>query len=561
MESKKEGTVIEKFDSSNIHGNLDKLQKLGALISDPQHGFKVENRKFHGTTWKSVFLGNEAVTWLTDHTTAKTREEAIQIGNDLLQIGLFSHVTYEHELMDKDYFYRFNDFEASSEGGEQPPGSFGIPVLGETLAISEDIPGFFVSHSLKYQGFFKTHFFFNKVVCFGDPEGIELANDEKTVVRKDAFPPHWMNLFCKGDRNQMTVNMLDGEHHLKRKAQLLSAFTDEAMASYLPVLEDILKRHLEDWSKTKTFKWTDKLKLLCFEESFKILLGIDGTPSLSKSFDKFTSGFASLPVNLPGSMLSKAYKGRDSILKVIQETIAQRKQEKNKGPDALTHLLEEQQKDNELNDTVLSYECLHFTLASMSPMFTLHTFLLVELSHRPEIFEQMKKEVQEHCPQGALTLDILQKLTYINQVVKETKRLYGGNAVPIQAAKVACPFDFRGRHVPNGWQVIECLGATCQSPKVYTDPEKFDPDRFSEQRHEDQRHKCAFVPQGIVPPQKTHGCAGWQFSTILLQAFIVHLIRGGYTWKLAEKQRLEINAASLPSLPKDGVLVESFGPK
>jgi len=270
-------------------------------------------------------------------------------------------------------------------------------------------------------------------------------------------------------------------------------------------------------------------------------------------------GFASLPINLPGTTLSKAYSGRDKMLALIEKSIQDHKKLPSSEKDAVFYLLQEQEKpDSNLTDEMIAYEMLHFMIASMAPMYTLHTYLLFQLSQNLEMLKQVTKEVQTHCPEGPITLEGISKMHYTMQVIHEVKRFYAGYAVPLSWGKVANPICHQGKLVPKGWGVIGSFYSVSHSPTMFSDPEKFDPERFSETRAEHKKHPHAFVPQGIIENvEKTHGCAGYHYSNILLKVFLVHLLRGEkYSWSLLPKQKFERDPAAIPGVPIDGLKVE-----
>jgi len=57
---------------------------------------------------KNTFVGRDAVTFLVTSNMAKTRQDAVRIGQILLQqFGLFEHVSKKHSFKDKRYTYKF----------------------------------------------------------------------------------------------------------------------------------------------------------------------------------------------------------------------------------------------------------------------------------------------------------------------------------------------------------------------------------------------------------------------------------------------------------------------
>jgi cytochrome P450 len=92
-------------------------------------------------------------------------------------------------------------------------------------------------------------------------------------------------------------------------------------------------------------------------------------------------------------------------------------------------------------------------------------------------------------------------------------------------------------------------------PEIYPEPTKFDPERFGPERHEQDRHPHAFVPNGAGDAHKNHKCAGYEFAPLMLQVFLVELLRGGYRWTFAPDQDLSLDCAKVPPEPRDRMRV------
>ncbi|MCJ1341804.1 vacuolar membrane-associated protein iml1 [Bachmanniomyces sp. S44760] len=87
-------------------GNLN-LQSLAPIIQG-ERGVRSVDRRWHWRLHQSSFIGFELVTWLLNNfRDVDTRAEAVELGNELMNAGLFEHVEKRHELRDGNYFYRF----------------------------------------------------------------------------------------------------------------------------------------------------------------------------------------------------------------------------------------------------------------------------------------------------------------------------------------------------------------------------------------------------------------------------------------------------------------------
>ncbi|MGF1496926.1 MAG: mechanosensitive ion channel domain-containing protein [Elainellaceae cyanobacterium] len=89
----------------NRRANLD----LPALVNlmQAEGGVRVGDRRYRFNIYPACFTGGEAVEWLVQHR-GHTREEAVGVGQQLLEQGLIYPVTETAGFQDGYYFYRFD---------------------------------------------------------------------------------------------------------------------------------------------------------------------------------------------------------------------------------------------------------------------------------------------------------------------------------------------------------------------------------------------------------------------------------------------------------------------
>lgn len=69
------------------------MQDLAVLALRMQQGVEVRDRHWHLKRYSACFVGREAVTWLLHGAgVAATKDEAIALGNAMMQLGLLAHV-------------------------------------------------------------------------------------------------------------------------------------------------------------------------------------------------------------------------------------------------------------------------------------------------------------------------------------------------------------------------------------------------------------------------------------------------------------------------------------
>jgi potassium efflux system protein len=102
--------LTEFLDWSAICQSSDPLSatELQILVSQMRgtNGVEIRDRRFGLHVYARCFVGTEAVEWLMQ-TQLASREEAIRLGQTLMEQGLLHHVTDEHFFKDDYLFYRF----------------------------------------------------------------------------------------------------------------------------------------------------------------------------------------------------------------------------------------------------------------------------------------------------------------------------------------------------------------------------------------------------------------------------------------------------------------------
>ncbi len=124
-----------------------------------------------------------------------------------------------------------------------PPGSLGLPFLGETMKLPADPYVFTMSRTRQHRGVWKTRILGDTVVFFAGPDAFSSFADPDNFARRGASPKALEKML-----HPDAVILLDDERHEVRKHALLSAFTDEALESYLPGVFTVFRRFADGWS-------------------------------------------------------------------------------------------------------------------------------------------------------------------------------------------------------------------------------------------------------------------------------------------------------------------------
>jgi len=100
---REQGEMVDLAD--DLHYKIKKEMKSSGLVQD---------RRYHLRLYLHCFVGREAVAWMMDKY-GFSRDEAVRVGNAMLEEGLLYHVTREHPFRDDYLFYRLREPETDQD--------------------------------------------------------------------------------------------------------------------------------------------------------------------------------------------------------------------------------------------------------------------------------------------------------------------------------------------------------------------------------------------------------------------------------------------------------------
>ena len=104
------GRPVQLLPESDLYqrSNLN-IASLAETIQT-EKGVRMLDRRWHLRLHYNCFIGFELTTWLLQNfRDIDTRDEAVELGNELMQSGMFQHVEQRHNFRDGNYFYQIAD--------------------------------------------------------------------------------------------------------------------------------------------------------------------------------------------------------------------------------------------------------------------------------------------------------------------------------------------------------------------------------------------------------------------------------------------------------------------
>ncbi|MEG4286052.1 cytochrome P450 [Microcoleus sp. A006_D1] len=425
-----------------------------------------------------------------------------------------------------------------------PPGSLGLPLIGDTLNFLQDSQ-FAKKRHQQYGPIFKTSILGQPTVFVSGQEANLFVLSHENQYFVVSWPPSTKALL-----GPLSLALQTGAEHQNRRKLLYQAFQPRALAGYIGGMEDITERYLQRWTQMSEFAWYPELRNYTFDVAGKLLVGIDNgsETALGHYFETWCDGLFSIPLDVPWTKFGKAKKCRDLLLAELENIIRDRQEQAPGGNDALGLLISARDDEGnslgleELKDQVLLLLFAgHETLTSAIASFCLL------LAQNPGVMAKVCAEQQQFPATEALNLEQLKQMTYLEQVMREVLRLVPPVGGGFRRVIKAC--EFGGYEIPQGWSLLYEINQTHQDSSVYPEPDRFDPDRFSSERSTNAK-PFSYVPFG----GGLRECLGKEFARLEMKLFAARMVRE-CEWELLPDQDLNLIRVPTPH-PRDGLRVK-----
>lgn len=177
--------------------------------------------------------------------------------------------------------------------------------------------------------------------------------------------------------------------------------------------------------------------------------------------------------------------------------------------------------------------------------------MLYNLALYPEIQRKVFEELQEvfgNDLSKAVTMQELNKLSYLELVIKETLRLFP--SVPFFGRNVVEETTFGDVTIPVNTSTIIAPYFLGRDPKIFPDPLKFDPLRFDVETNNEKNNPYAYVPFSAG----SRNCVGQKFAMLEMKSLTSKVIRNFELSISKENEKLEL-IAELILRPANGIVL------
>lgn len=179
-----------------------------------------------------------------------------------------------------------------------------------------------------------------------------------------------------------------------------------------------------------------------------------------------------------------------------------------------------QSQDGAMSDDGVRQEVDTIMFAGYDTTSSALSFICWVLASHQHAQEKLVEELRQIFgdSERSPTLHDLQKMNYLERVIKETLRLYP--VVPIFGRKISEDISLGTYTLPAGANIFIIPYNIHRNPEYFPDPEKFDPDRFSSENILN-RHPYCYIPFAAG----SRNCLGQKYAMLLLKSSVSILLR------------------------------------
>ncbi|CAA0373094.1 unnamed protein product [Arabidopsis thaliana] len=407
-----------------------------------------------------------------------------------------------------------------------PPGSMGLPYIGETLRLYTENPNsFFATRQNKYGDIFKTHILGCPCVMISSPEAARMVLVSKAHLFKPTYPPSKERMI-----GPEALFFHQGPYHSTLKRLVQSSFMPSALRPTVSHIELLVLQTLSSWTSQKSINTLEYMKRYAFDVAIMSAFGDKEEPTtidvIKLLYQRLERGYNSMPLDLPGTLFHKSMKARIELSEELRKVIEKRRENGREEGGLLGVLLgAKDQKRNGLSDSQIADNIIGVIFAATDTTASVLTWLLKYLHDHPNLLQEVSREqfsIRQKIKKEnrRISWEDTRKMPLTTRVIQETLR--AASVLSFTFREAVQDVEYDGYLIPKGWKVLPLFRRIHHSSEFFPDPEKFDPSRF-----EVAPKPYTYMPFG----NGVHSCPGSELAKLEMLILLHHLTTS-FRWEV-----------------------------
>ncbi|CAL1355815.1 unnamed protein product [Linum trigynum] len=418
-----------------------------------------------------------------------------------------------------------------------PPGSRGLPLIGETLQFMAAIRSnrgfydFVRIRRLRYGSCFKTSIFGSTHVFVSSTESAKaILNNES-----GRFSKHYIGSIAELVGEKSLLLCASQQHHKMIRSRLMGLVSSRSVGTFIEQFDELVVRRLGRWENDSTVVVLDQALQVTFEAMCKMLMGLEGgIPEMKSLYDDVSSIYQAMlafPLRLPWTRFYRGLKARKRVMERLGRMISERRESPQAHEeDFLQQLLAGGEGGSRLTDEEIKDNILTMIIAGQDTTASAITWMVKFLGENPRVLDTLRAEqlgiLERRSGMEFLTAEDLSEMSYAMKVIKESLRM--ASIVPWFPRLALKDGHIEGYKIMKGWNINVDARSIHFDPNLYNQPAKFNPSRFDDDEEEPIR-ASSFLAFGMGG----RTCLGMNLARAMMLVFLHRLVTS-YRWEVVD---------------------------
>src|SRR5438874_3432247 len=422
-----------------------------------------------------------------------------------------------------------------------PPGPAGLPLLGSVFPWLRDQPGFLLETYRRYGEVVRFEFLgFHGALLHGAEANryilIDAVDNFQVGPVIDRARARW--IVGQG------ILFIDEPEHQQQRRLMLPSMHRKRIEGYQQVMREVTTQILDRWRPGVVIDVASEMDDLALIIEGRTLFSLDlsGTQQAFRDAvtvvtqtmnDAFRIALAQFPFDIPGIGYGHSVRKAIALIRAtLEEIIARHEREGSDAGDIVSMLVAARDEEGHrlsamqiIDHLVTLFVAGHETLANAL------TWACYLLAQHPHVTSKLLSELEAQLAGQPPAPDDLERLPYLEQVVKEVLRIYPPAASLSRIARE--PFEWKGYAFHAGDIIMYSPYVSHRMPAQFSEPDVFRPERFDPVCGE-KHPPGAFIPFGAGP----RTCLGAPFAMMELKTVLAMILQR-FRLALVPNQRVE----------------------
>ncbi len=395
-----------------------------------------------------------------------------------------------------------------------PPGPSELDFVRTHARFMTDQVGFLHWMRAKYGLVSQARLGMFQTMLVYDPELIEeVLVKRASLFHKDALTHDLEEMLGRG----LLTN--EGEDWRRQRKLAAPALTRRQISTYADWMVELTNAEVDRWQDGEEVELHHRMMELTLRIVVKTLFNLDieeridaighAVDEAMEVFHKYThTPWRFVPRAIPTPLSRKFDRSIEFLDEVVYDLIAKRRASNEEGDDLLYRFLIANDEDgNGMTDKQLRDEVLTMFLAGHETTALAVTYAWYLLTKNPWAMQRLHEEVDEVLGDRPATADDVREMPYLNQVIKETMRMY--SPAWLIGREALEDLELGPYRVPKGTQVLFPQVVMHYEEQYFPKPHEFRPERWHD-GFEKSLPRFAYFPFGGGP----RVCIGNHFANM-----------------------------------------------